>query len=364
MCLSRVADRLGTLLQLLDTSRPWAGWIQEESRDPLHFAVGTEVSQITAPRAAPNFSQHSLQHVPIACCWPSPPCAFGSGSPMHAFPPKQEQCMWKTKCLVLCSSPSRRHEGGSPEAVRTVAVRRVPPSTGRQEEGSGAGTSSKADFMVCKVGGEQGIREKESQAALIPEKSKRIKSCYFSIPPPRCWGPCLWLRWQQSLVSRELLLSDRPPPATPAGEGEPTGIGRSGRDPTAAAPTGGKGTQAIPASAGLHWWTVLHSTSQLLINTGVKPNASAPTSLKAQTQPPNGSISGRPSHPQFQCRSSPIQAYSSCWFSKLSITATARHGIRQSEDLTKRILLLFKPSCNTWRELHLHSSTLPTNTSL
>lgn len=68
--------------------------------------------------------------------------------------------------------------------------------------------------------------------------------------------------------------------------------------------------------------------------------------------------------PRFQCWSSPIQAYNSCWFSKLSVTATARRGIRQSEDLTKWLLLLFKPSCNTWRELAFCSSTLPANVPL
>lgn len=61
----------------------------------------------------------------------------------------------------------------------------------------------------------------------------------------------------------------------PAGEAEPVGIGRSSWDPTAAALTDGKGTQAIPACPGMRWQTALHSTSQLLINTGVKPNAPA-----------------------------------------------------------------------------------------
>lgn len=60
---------------------------------------------------------------------PSLPCAFGSGCPMHAFPPKREQSTWKTKHLVLCSSPSTYHEGGTSGAVSTAAVSHRPPST-------------------------------------------------------------------------------------------------------------------------------------------------------------------------------------------------------------------------------------------
>lgn len=43
------------------------------------------------------------------------------------------------------------------------------------------------------------------------EKSKPIKTYYFSITPPHCWGPCLWLRDDSSLFfTEELLLSDPP----------------------------------------------------------------------------------------------------------------------------------------------------------
>lgn len=79
---------------------------------------------------------------------------------MHAFPPKQEQCMRKTKHLVFCSSPSTRHEGGTSRAASTVAVHHVSLSTGKQEEGSGTGTGSKANFMICKVRGGAGTKGK------------------------------------------------------------------------------------------------------------------------------------------------------------------------------------------------------------
>lgn len=112
--------------------------------------------------------------------------------------------------------------------------------------------------------------------------------------------PCLWLRGDSSLFWAEELL-----PATPARErGELAGIGFSSQDPTVAALTAGKSMQAILPSPGCTV-KLCCTIRQLFINTGMKPNGSALTSLKGQTQPLNWSISSHSFNPWFSTGATP-----------------------------------------------------------
>lgn len=277
---------------------------------------------------------------------------------MPSLPNKSNVC---EKQNAWCFALVQHKTWGTSRAVSTVAVHHIALSTGRQEKGSGTGTGS--SWPMKSGVGEQGIREKDSSAdkteqpwCLKNQSQLRGAVSQFSLLIAGALPVAVSSEQRNSSSLTHTL------PATPAGKGKPAGVGRYRQCPAAATPTAGKGMQANPAGPGMRRQTALHSTSQLLINTAVKPNTSASASSKARTRPPNVSISGCPSNPQFQYQGSPIQVYNSCWFS--DVTATARHGIKQFEDLTKWILLLFKPSCNTWKELHMYSSPLPTNTPL
>lgn len=80
------------------------------------------------------------------------------------FLPKESNACEKQNAWCSALVPAQDMREAPPGLSVLWLFAMAPMSTGRQEEGSGTGTSSKANFMVCKVRGEQGIREKESNA--------------------------------------------------------------------------------------------------------------------------------------------------------------------------------------------------------